>query len=156
MLSRFTRGGTDKYSLDKEVLVLMIDETEEQHDVVAEYFDEDQLDKEKTGNLKDSKAEEIQPPNVMELLDVQIDVPKCTQKAVSIGLNKSIFTFHVEVAFVRIFPTDNSSQQYMPATLRPQIFRLCHFSILVRHPGDWQVYKSIRQHCYWLQVARVH
>lgn len=62
------------------------------------YFDDHQPGKEQTSNYMDSHSEEIQLLLLRELLDAQGNDRSCPQAALTIGLPKSMFTFHTEGA----------------------------------------------------------
>lgn len=99
-LSKLRIGGTDKTSLDEELPVLIIDGTEDEHDAETEYFDRNQARKDQTGDHIDSRHEETQQVTVRELLNAQTNDCSCTQKALTIGLLKYMFSFDTEDVLV--------------------------------------------------------
>lgn len=90
----------------------------------------------------------MQQTTLAELLDAQENNRACILAALIIGLLKSMFTFDTEPALVRVLPINGASQPYIPTTMQPCILHLCHYSLLVGHPGKRPIYDNIRQHFY--------
>lgn len=86
----------------------MKDEAKEQHDVVAEYFEEDQSGQEQTDTPLDNNGEMTELPKLVELWEAQTYERAGTLEALSIGLPKFMFTFDTEGAIARIFLKDGA------------------------------------------------
>lgn len=62
-----------------------MNDTDKQHDVKTEYFDEHQAGKDQTDNHLDSHDEEIQLPTLKELFDVEVKDSTRIQETLTIG-----------------------------------------------------------------------
>lgn len=151
-VSKLKTEGSHETKLKEELPVLIIDETEKREDVETEYINKDHPYIGQADNQIDGDDEEKSPTTLREQLDTPANDRACTHVARTAGFPKSMFTFHTKGALVRVLQVNCASQRYIPASLRPRILHVFHFSLLAVHSGEREMHKNMRQHFYWPQT----
>lgn len=98
VLSGVKPEGTDKIHLDKELPVLIIDDTEEQGDIQAKRFNQDQQYHEQASTHMNHFGQVMQQLTLRELLQALDNDRACVQIALTIRLPKFMFNSDVKGA----------------------------------------------------------
>lgn len=90
-----------------------------------------------------TKRSKIDAPDLCKF-NIAQDVDRGYYLAAAIVRQPNAFFSYDQVdAHIKASPTDGEPQPLVPDTLRSCVFRLCHYSLMVGHPGERWIYKSM-------------
>lgn len=78
---------------------------------------------------------------------------ECRFTAATIQEPETSFIYEENVVSVAVAPVDGDSKRFIFAAVLSRAFCLYHHLLLAGHPGEQEIYNSIRRELYWSDLA---